>query len=47
MDLIYLDYNCFQRSSKMTSKDAIHLACAHFIKADYFLSCDDYIRMED
>jgi predicted nucleic acid-binding protein len=31
----------FQRRSKMTSKDAIHLACAHFIKADYFLSCDN------
>jgi predicted nucleic acid-binding protein len=31
----------FQRRSKMTSKDAIHLACALFIKADYFLSCDN------
>ena len=31
----------FQRGSKMTSKDAIHLACAHSIKADYFLSCDN------
>lgn len=25
----------------MSSKDAIHLACANFIVADYFLSCDD------
>ncbi len=25
----------------MTSKDAIHLACALYIKADYFLSCDN------
>jgi len=31
----------FQRRSKMTSKDAIHLACALFMKADYFLSCDN------
>jgi len=31
----------FQRRSKVTSKDAIHLACAHFAKADYFLSCDN------
>jgi predicted nucleic acid-binding protein len=30
----------FQRISKITSKDAIHLACADFIKSDYFLSCD-------
>ena len=22
-------------------KDAIHFACARFIKADYFLSCDN------
>jgi predicted nucleic acid-binding protein len=31
----------FQRVSNIASKDAIHLACAHFIKADYFLSCDN------
>ena len=31
----------FQRRSKVTSKDAIHLACAHFAKADYFLICDN------
>ena len=31
----------FQRRCSLTSKDAIHLACAYFIKADYFLSCDN------
>ena len=31
----------FRRKCALTAKDAIHLACAHFIKADYFLSCDD------
>ena len=31
----------FQRRCNLTSKDAVHLACAHFIKADYFLSCDN------
>ena len=40
-DQIYQSALEFQRRSKMTSKDAIHLACAHFIKADYFLSCDN------
>ena len=38
---IYESAREFQRRSKLTSKDAIHLACSHFIKADYFLSCDD------
>ena len=30
-----------QKRSKIASKDALHLACALFIGADYFLSCDD------
>jgi predicted nucleic acid-binding protein len=37
---IYESAQEFQRISKITSKDAIHLACANFIKSDYFLSCD-------
>ncbi len=36
----------FQRRSNLASKDAIHLACAHFIKADYFLSCDDKLVIQ-
>jgi len=31
----------FQGRCNLTSKDAVHLACAHFIKADHFLSCDN------
>jgi predicted nucleic acid-binding protein len=34
------------RESKMTSNDAIHLACAHFIRADYFLSCDNRLASQ-
>jgi len=30
-----------QKRSKIASKDALHLACALFAGADYFLSCDD------
>ncbi len=30
-----------QKRSKISAKDAIHVACACFIKADYFLTCDD------
>ena len=44
--LIYLDYNCFQRGFDdprqiRIQKDAIHLACASYGKADFFLTCDD------
>ena len=37
-------YECaleYQRKSKITPKDALHLASANFIGADYFLSCDN------
>jgi predicted nucleic acid-binding protein len=40
-DEIYKSALEFQRRANMSSKDAIHLACANFIKADCFLSCDD------
>ncbi len=36
----------FQGKCGLTSKDAIHLACAHFIEADYFLSCDDKLVIQ-
>jgi len=31
----------FQQKAKLSSKDAIHLACAHFVESRYFLTCDD------
>ena len=31
----------FQQQSKLSSKDAIHVAAAEYIKADFFLTCDD------
>ena len=37
-------YECaleYQRKSRITPKDALHLASANFIGADYFLSCDN------
>ena len=40
-DEIYKSALEFQKRANISSKDAIHLACANFIKADYFLSCDD------
>lgn len=30
----------FQRKAKLSSKDAIHVACAYYAKARYFLTCD-------
>jgi hypothetical protein len=40
-DEIYESALEFQGRCNLTSKDAVHLACAHFIKADHFLSCDN------
>ena len=31
----------FQQQTKLSSKDAIHVAAAEYIKADFFLTCDD------
>jgi predicted nucleic acid-binding protein len=31
----------FQRQAGISAKDAFHLACAEFVKADFFLTCDD------
>ena len=31
----------FQQKTKLSSKDAIHVAIAEHIKADFFLTCDD------
>lgn len=31
----------FQQQTKLSSKDAIHIATAEHIKADFFLTCDD------
>ena len=31
----------FQGKEKLSAKDAIHLACASYVDADFFLSCDD------
>ena len=31
----------FEQTAKLSSKDAIHLACACYAKCGYFLTCDD------
>jgi hypothetical protein len=31
----------FHKTANLSPKDAIHVACAEFIKADYFITCDD------
>ncbi|MBI5894166.1 MAG: hypothetical protein HZB79_11105 [Deltaproteobacteria bacterium] len=31
----------FQQKAKLSSKDAIHMACACYAKARFFLTCDD------
>ena len=34
----------FQATANLSSKDALHLACAVEVKADFFLTCDDDLR---
>lgn len=42
-EAIYNLAKSFQNTAKLSSKDAVHLACAGFIKADYFLTCDQIL----
>jgi len=38
---IYNRAKTFNKTANLSPKDAIHVACAEFIKADYFVTCDD------
>ncbi|MEQ8172760.1 MAG: hypothetical protein ABRQ38_28005 [Candidatus Eremiobacterota bacterium] len=38
---IYKLAKYIQQATRITSKDAVHLACAVYSKSDFFLSCDD------
>ncbi len=38
---IYELAKVFQKKSGFSAKDAIHVACAFYAKADHFLTCDD------
>lgn len=40
-DEVYRLAKSFQAEKNISSKDAIHLACASFANADFFLTCDD------
>jgi len=31
----------FQKRGRLSAKDVIHLACGVYVKADFFLTCDD------
>ena len=42
-DDIYKLAKSLQEKAKFSSKDAVHIACAYFINADFFLTCDDKI----
>ena len=39
--VIYRLAQSFQRKARLSSKDAVHLACAAQAPSDYFLTCDD------
>lgn len=38
---IYKLAQSFQKKGGLLAKDAVHLACASYIEADFFLTCDD------
>lgn len=38
---IYDNAKLFQQRGGLSSKDAVHLSCAYYIKAEFFLTCDD------
>ncbi len=38
---IYQLAKSFQQTQELSSKDAVHVACADYIKAKFFLTCDD------
>ncbi len=36
----------FQQRGRLGAKDSIHLACAQYAKADFFLTCDDRLTKQ-
>ena len=38
---IYNRAKTFHKTDHLSPKDAIHVSCAEFINADYFVTCDD------
>ena len=36
----------FNSAANISAKDAIHLACAVHVDADFFLTCDDHLRKQ-
>ncbi|HEY9701395.1 MAG TPA: hypothetical protein V6C58_03060 [Allocoleopsis sp.] len=35
--------NFYQKTANLSSKDAVHLACSVYLKADFFLTCDEQL----
>jgi predicted nucleic acid-binding protein len=38
---IYSHAKLFQQKGGLSAKDAIHISCAYYVKAKFFLTCDD------
>ena len=43
---IYDFAKSFQQKEKLSAKDAIHLGCACYTKAKFFLTCDDKLMKQ-
>jgi len=43
---IYNFAKSFQQREKLSAKDAVHLGCAYYAKAKFFLTCDDKLMKQ-
>lgn len=43
---IYKRAKSFQKKGRLSARDAVHLACASYINADFFLTCDDRLTKQ-
>ena len=42
-ETVFLSLGDFQEKANLSSKDAIHVACAYHVKCNYFVTCDDVL----
>jgi predicted nucleic acid-binding protein len=46
VDLILDSARNYQKQTRLSPKDALYLACASYVNADYFITCDDQLVKE-
>ena len=43
---IYNYAKLLQQKGRLIAKDSVHLSCAHFVRAKFFLTCDDKLAKQ-